>query len=91
MLSMLCRNRGRDFATWKRIFDSQDQAAREAGLTLVRLWCDREDPNNVFFLFEVADLQKAQAFISAPSASEAGQEAGVLDGEIHFLDEAPGD
>ncbi len=47
---MLCRNRGRDFATWKRIFDSHAQARREAGLTRVRLWRGREDPNNVFFL-----------------------------------------
>ena len=48
------------------------------------------NPDNVFFLFEVASLERAQAFISDPAAAEAGKISGVLDGEYHFLEASVG-
>jgi hypothetical protein len=86
MTYMLCRNRVADYQTWRRKFDSQKEASLEAGLTLVNLWQSLDDPNNVFFLFKVDNLEKAKAFISAPGNAEIGKAAGVLDGEIHFVD-----
>lgn len=56
----------------------------------MNLWRSLEESNNVFFLFEVADLEKAQAFISDPSAPEAGTASGVVDGECHFVESTPG-
>jgi hypothetical protein len=46
-----------------------------------------DEPNNIFFLFEVLSLDKAQKFINAPEAAEAGEISGVIDGEIHFVEE----
>ena len=86
MLTMLSRNRVEDYSKWKRVFDSQAQAGREAGLHLTDLWRDVEDPNNVFFLLSVSDLEKARAFLADPEAAEVGKAAGVLDGEVHFLE-----
>ena len=86
MLVMLCRNRVRDFARWKAVFDSHAGAQRDAGLRPVNLWRRVEDSNDVFFLFEVTDLDAARAFIADPEAAEAGEESGVLDGECHFLE-----
>jgi hypothetical protein len=84
---MLCRNKVANYAKWKRGFDAHTAAHREAGLKLVHLWRDVDDSNNVFFLFEVSSMKKAKAFIGAPEAAEAGKKFGVLDGEIHFIDE----
>ena len=86
MTYMLCRNGVADFAKWKRIFDSQRDAHGEAGLKLVYLWRELEDQNNVFFLFEVSDIEKAKAFINTPEAAETGKASGVLDGEYHFVE-----
>ena len=86
MLLMLCRNRVADFARWKRVFDSHVEAHRQAGLKLVHLWRALEDQSDVFFLFEVNDIEKAKAFITAPEAAETGQSSGVLDGEYHFVE-----
>ncbi len=83
---MLCRNRVADFEKWKSVFDSSTPALRDAGLRLMNLWRDVEEPNNVFFLFEVEDTDKARAFITDPAAAEAGKTSGVLDGECHFLE-----
>jgi len=90
MLVLLCRNRVADFARWKAVFDSHAQAHRDAGLHLRGLWREERETDNVFFLFEVTDVAKARAFIGAPAAAAAAQTSGVLDGEYHFLEAAPG-
>jgi hypothetical protein len=88
MIHMLCRNKVADFAKWKRVFDSHAPAHREAGLKLEYVRRSIEDPNNVFFVFEVSDIEKARAFISAPGASEAAKASGVIDGEYHFVEDS---
>jgi hypothetical protein len=86
MLVMLVRNRVEDYSRWKSVFDSQDPAAREAGQYLTDLWRDIEDPNNVFFVLRISDLDKARDFVADPKSAEVGKAAGVIDGEIHFLE-----
>ena len=90
MTVLLCRNRVSDFSKWKGVFDSHAQAHLDAGLHLKGILRGVEDANNVFFLFEVTDLEKARAFISNPAAAEAGKASGVLDGEYHFLESLAG-
>jgi len=88
MTQMLCRNRVKDFAHWKAVFASHKEAHQVAGLKLVKLWRSVDDPNNVFFLFDVETTERALAFIRTPEAAQAGQESGVLDGEYHFVEDA---
>ena len=90
MTYMLCRNRVADYSRWKNVFASRAAAHRDAGLRLIHLWRTVEDPNNVFFLFEVASMEKAREFISHPEAAKAGEASGVLDGEYHFVEDAGG-
>jgi hypothetical protein len=85
---MLCRNRVASVARWRRVFDSHASAHRAAGLILKGLWRDAERPTELFFLFEVRDMRKARAFISAPNAADAARESGVRDGEYHFVRDA---
>jgi hypothetical protein len=85
MFHMFVRNRVADFSEWKRVFYSHAEGHREAGLRLIHLWQSIEDEDNVFFLFEVADIEKARAFVTAPEGRQAGNAAGVMEGEIHFL------
>ena len=82
---MLCRNRVADFEKWKHVFDSHTGAHRTAGLQLLTLWRSVDDPDNVFVLFEVESIEKAQAFVNATEGAEAAKASGVLEGEIHFL------
>jgi hypothetical protein len=46
--------------------------------------------NNVFFLFEVASIEKARQFIGDPEAAKAAEASGVIDGEYHFVEDAGG-
>jgi len=63
-------------------------AHRAAGLRLINLWRSVEQPDNVFFMFEVASLDKARQFIGNPEAAKAGEAAGVIDGEYFFVEDA---
>jgi hypothetical protein len=87
MIYMLCRNRVADFSRWKAVFASHETAHRNAGLRLVQIWRAVADPNNVFFMFEVASIAKAREFMGNPEAGEAGQASGVIDGEYHFVED----
>jgi hypothetical protein len=90
MTYLLCRNRVRDFARWKAVFASHQAAHQDAGLRLLNLWRSLEEPENIFFLFEVASLDRAREFIGNPKAAKAGEASGVLDGEYHFLEDTGG-
>lgn len=90
MTYMMCRTRVSNYSMWKAVFDSHKGAHREAGLKLLNLWRSIEDPNNVFFLFEVANMESADQFINSPASAEAGEASGVIDGEYHFVESTPG-
>ena len=85
MMVLLVRNKVKDFDQWRRVFDSQAETARAAGLNLMQMWRSVDDANDVFFLFEVEDRGRAEAFMNAPEAASAGDEAGVIEGDYHFL------
>jgi len=85
MIQLLCRNRVADFDQWWSVFQSHAGAHRASGLFLVSLWRDAADPDNVFFLFDVEDQERAKAFLGDSGAAEARKESGVLEGEFHFV------
>ena len=90
MQFMLCRNRVKDYSAWIKVFSSHKQAHLAAGLQLDRVWRAVDDPNNVFFLFRIESIEKANGFIHDPEAAKAGEASGVIDGEYFFVDDAGG-
>jgi hypothetical protein len=77
-----------DFTVWRGVFDSHAEAQREAGLELLHVLRDTGDRNLVVLLFRVHDLDRARAFVEAPSASESAEISGVIGvPEISFLSE----
>ena len=86
---MLVRNKVRDFDRWKEVFDEGRGDAAESGLGLVHLWRSLDDPNEVFFLLSVSDMDKAKAFTADPKSAETGQRAGVIEGGLHYVEEVP--
>lgn len=90
MTYMLCRNRVAHFSRWKAVFSSHERGHQSAGLRLLNLWRAIEEPNNVFYVFEVASMEKARKFISDPEAATAAKASGVIEGEYHFVEDAGG-
>ena len=84
-MQLLVRNEVKDFDHWKSVFDANLEPPRLAGLTLSHMWRAVDNPNEVFFVFEVEDREKAEAFMRAPESAATGVEAGVIEGEAHFV------
>ncbi len=84
-MQLLVRNKVKDFDHWKSVFDAKLEPPRVAGLTLSQMWRSIDDPNEVFFLLEVEDRGRAEAFMQAPESAATGVEAGVVEGEAHFV------
>ena len=87
MAYMLVRNKVRDFDAWKLVFDEEFDAVRDAGMDLVRLWRSMDDPGEVFFVLSISDIGRAKAFVADPASAAAGERAGVLEGEIHYVED----
>ena len=88
-MQLLVRNKVKDFPEWYAYFESDSAAAAEYGITLAGLWQTADDPNNVFFLLNVEDVDRANAFMARPESQEIGAKSGVIDGEFHYLEAVP--
>ena len=86
-MELLVRNRVQDFDRWRRVFDAQAEAQPSAGMRLLRMWRSADDDNDVFFLMHVEDRATVEAYMGTPESAAAGVEAGVVDGEVWFIDE----
>jgi hypothetical protein len=74
---LLCRYSVAGLYGWKDVFDHEAWARRKAaGLKLLHILRCSADPNCVFLLFRVEDMEKALAF--------TGESAGGAE-EIEFL------
>jgi hypothetical protein len=84
-MHLLCRNKVKDFAQWKRIFESHAEAHKASGLAREWLRQSVGDPNEIFYSFLVTDEAKARAFISAPAVPDAQKESGLVEGQFWFI------
>lgn len=60
-----------------------ERGGATAGLTVLHVWRSVDAPDQIFFLLDVEDRERAEAYMASPE-SAAGVEAGALDGEVHF-------
>ena len=84
-MQLLVRNKVADFAIWREYLEADRLSAAEYGLQLVSLWQSMNDPNDVVFLFDVEDVDRANAFMARPESQEIGEKSGVIDGEFHYI------
>ncbi len=61
-MQLLVRNKVADFSAWREYLEADHLAAAEFGLELVSLWQSMDDSNDVFFLLDVANVDRAHAF-----------------------------
>ena len=88
-MQLLVRNKVKDFSKWYAYFEEDSAAAAEYGVTLVSIWQSADDPNDVFFLLDVEDVDRTNAFMARPESREMGIKSGVIDGEVHYLEAVP--
>jgi len=66
-----------DFDQWKPGFDNDLSTRKKAGLKDIFVKQDINNPNAITALFEVKNMEKAEAFLANPALKEAMEKAGV--------------
>ena len=69
----------KDYATWRPYFDSDEERRIAHGVKTLKVLQHAEDPNHVFLLMEVADLEKLQQFFNDPAMGPIMEKAGALE------------
>jgi heme-degrading monooxygenase HmoA len=63
-----------------------NQLVRQRGATEIYLLRNVDDPNEIFLLSQVGDLEKAREFLASADLREQMQQSGVVDKtDIYFL------
>jgi len=88
MASMLVQHQVKDFAEWKKVYDSVADLRTSNGELSDKIYRDANDPNKLTIVFKWDSLANAQKYANSPELKEAMQKAGVEGPpNIYFLNE----
>ncbi len=87
-MQMICHHEVTDFEAWKTAFDADSEARRDAGLTVLQVWKHRDTNTHAFFLLEVNDRDKAEAWLKRSNALTGDDNGTVTSASAYFLDPA---
>lgn len=89
MTSMLVQHKVKDFAEWKKVYDSVFDLRKSNGELSDSIYRDVSDPNSLTVIFKWDSLSNAKKYAQSPELKAAMEKAGV-DGppKIFFLNEA---
>jgi quinol monooxygenase YgiN len=89
MASMLIQHKVKDFAVWKKVYDSAAELRASNGELSDQIFRDASDPNKVTLIFKWNSLANAQKWAQSPELKAAMEKAGV-DGppNVYFLNES---
>ena len=89
MASMLVQHKVKDFAMWKKVYDSQAALRTSSGELSDQIYRDESNPNSLTVVFKWDSLANAQKFAHSPDLKAAMEKAGVVGPpNIQFLNEA---
>ena len=77
---ILGRHKVDDLAAWKKVITADRKSHLALGLHFEEVWVNIDDPKEIFFTFEVDDIEKARAGL---------RQAGALDEEKQKRGEIP--
>lgn len=88
MASMLVQHKVKDFAEWKKVYDSVYDLRVANGELSDQIYRDAKDPNSLTVLFKWDSLENAKNYANSTELKAAMEKAGV-DGppNIYFLNE----
>jgi heme-degrading monooxygenase HmoA len=89
MASMMVQHTVKDFAVWKKVYDSNVALRTSNGELSNQVYRDAKDPNKLTVMFKWNSLANAQKFAQSPELKAAMEKAGVVGAPtMYFLNEA---
>jgi len=88
MASMLIQHTVKDYAEWKKVFDSVNELHTSSGEISSQIYRDSTDPNKITVMNRWNSSANAQKFAHSPELMAAMERAGVVGAPaIYFLNE----
>jgi quinol monooxygenase YgiN len=88
MATMLIQHKVKNFADWKKVFDSAIKLRTSSGELSAQVYQDASDPSKVTTLNKWNSLANAQKFAQSPDLKAAMEKAGVQGPpSVSFLNE----
>ena len=78
MVTVIVQHEVRDFADWKKIFDTDEPSRAKEGVKLEGLYSSVGNPNDVTMIFTAPDARSFEIMMGDPKRQEAMKEAGVI-------------
>ncbi|HMD90018.1 MAG TPA: antibiotic biosynthesis monooxygenase [Anaerolineaceae bacterium] len=89
MASMLIQHQVKDYAAWKKVFDSVFELRKSGGELSAQIYRDPSDSNKLTIMNKWNSLENAQKFAHSPELKAAMEKAGVVGApNVSFLNEA---
>ena len=89
MASMLIHHTVKDYAEWKKVFDSALELRTGNGELSAQVYRDASDPNMITTINKWNSLANAQKFAHSPELKAAMEKAGVVGvPTVYFLTDA---
>ena len=89
MATMLVQHTVKDFAEWKKVYDSVVDLRASNGELSDQIYRDASDPNKLTVIFKCDSLENARNYAESPELKAAMERAGVEGPPtIIFLNEA---
>jgi hypothetical protein len=82
---ILGRHKVDDVEAWKRVMEADRQQHLGMGLHFEEVWSNVDDPREIFFIFEVDDLDQARAGLKAAGALDPDKQARGEIPQLFFL------
>jgi hypothetical protein len=77
MATMIIHHRVQNYEAWRPVYDAHEPTRNAAGLSNGQVFRSAEDPDDLVILFDMADRQKAEAFVASEDLKVAMQRSGV--------------
>lgn len=77
-----------DLETWKQVIEADRAKHQEAGLHFQRVWKNVDDAREIYFFFDVDNVDKARSFLTEAGALDQKKMAAGEIPELRFIQDA---
>ena len=78
MAIVIATHRVKDFSVWKPFFDADAKRRKEMGIKVLKQCQKADDPNQIYFIWEIEDVAKFKAGAHDPELRATMEKAGVI-------------
>ncbi len=87
-MQMICHFEVTKFGDWQTAFNADDEARRDAGLSVLQVWRDADSTTHAFALLSVNDRPRAETWITRSNALSSDDASTVTHASHFFIETA---